>query len=57
VGNKINYMFILYYARKHLRLTASIEDYNLSIIDHNSKFIENLTRQDVLLLELNDYKR
>ena len=57
VGNKINYMFILYYARKHLRLTGSIEDYNLCIVDHNSKFIENLTRQDVLLLELNDYKR
>ena len=57
MGNKINYMFILYYARKHLRLTASIEDYNLSIIDHNSKFIENLTREDVLLLNLNDYKR
>lgn len=57
VGNKINYMFILYYARKYLHLTESIEDYNLCIIDHNSKFIDNLTRDDVLLLELNDYKR
>ena len=57
VGNKINYTFILYYARKHLRLTGSIEDYNLCIVDHNSKFIDNLTRKDVLLLELNDYKR
>ena len=57
VGNNINYMFILYYARKYLHLTASIEDYRLSIVDHNSKFIENLKREDVLLLELNDYKR
>ena len=57
VGNKINYMFILYYARKHLRLTASIEDYRLSIVDHNSNFIENLKREDVLTLNLNDYKR
>ena len=57
VGNKINYMFILYYARKHLYLTASIEDYKLSIVDHNSKFIENVRKEDVLLLNLNDYKR
>jgi len=56
VNNKITYSFVLYYANKYLQIKTPIDDYNIQFIDHKSNYVTNITKKDVIVLNLNDYK-
>jgi len=56
VNNKINYLFILYYANKYLQIKIPIDDYKIQFIDQKSNYVTNITKKDVIVLNLNDYK-
>jgi len=56
VGNRINHNFIKYYAYKYLQIKEPIVDYELTIIDHESNFVNNLNNKHTILFHENKYE-